>query len=239
MLKVRRTIRMLFRNAGFQRRIAPDFFEVMSDIGIDVVLDVGANDGGFGRDIRDRGYKGKIISFEPNPAVFHRLKRAIACDPLWSAHLLALGENDGEATLSIASNDAMSSLKSLTSYGESTGAKVLDTEKVSIARLETFLAENPGLTKNAYLKIDTQGYEMEVMRGAGQALNHIKVVQAEISLVHTYAEELDWIEMIQWMRNRGFEVATAICNSRVGAQVREFDFVFVNKNELRSRVSNV
>jgi len=55
LLKVRRVVRRVFRNAGYQRRIAPDFFEIMADNSVDVVLDVGANDGDFGRDIRDRG----------------------------------------------------------------------------------------------------------------------------------------------------------------------------------------
>lgn len=161
--------------------------------------------------------------------MFSRLKNAIASDTLWSAHPLAFGEEDGEANLFMAENDTMSSMKSLTTFGEKTGAKVVDSANVRIARLETFLGENPDLMSNIYLKIDTQGFEMEVLRGAGKALSGIKAIQAEISLVHTYANELDWLEIINWMRGNGFEVATAICNSAIGAQVREFDFVFVNR----------
>ena len=83
--------------------------------------------------------------------------------------------------------------------------------------------------KNIYLKIDTQGFEMEVLRGAGIELSRISAVQAEIALVHTYLDELDWVAFISWMRSQHFELATAICNSAIGAQVREFDFVFVRK----------
>jgi FkbM family methyltransferase len=228
LLEMRRIFRKMLRNAGFQRRIAPDTYDIIVDTSINTVLDVGANDGDFGRDIRDRGYKGRIISFEPNPVAFHRLKNAIANDPLWSAYQLALGEEDDETLLSIAENDTMSSIKQLTSFGESTGAKVIDQVTIKIARLETFLQENQVLEKNIFLKIDTQGFEMEVRRGTGHSLNCIKAIQAEISLVHTYADELDWLEILKWMRDRKFEVATAICNSSIGAQVREFDFIFVN-----------
>jgi FkbM family methyltransferase len=227
--KARRTARRLFRNAGYQRRIAPDFFDIMSHNGIDVVIDVGANDGDFGRDIRDRGYKGLIVSFEPNPVVFERLSNSIAGDPLWMAHQLAFGEEDGEASLFLAVNDTMSSLKGLTLFGENTGARAVDRVSVKLARLDTFLGQNPDLMRNIYLKIDTQGFEMEVLTGAGATLSCIKAIQAEISLVHTYANEHDWLEVLYWMRDKGFEVATAICNSAIAAQVREFDFVFVNQ----------
>jgi hypothetical protein len=70
---------------------------------------------------------------------------------------------------------------------------------------------------------------MEVLRGAGNMLSRITAVQAEIALVHTYADELDWVVFISWMRSQKFELATAICNSSIGAQVREFDFVFVRQ----------
>lgn len=227
---IRRFFRKWFRIFGYQRRIAPDAFDIIKAHNIDVVLDVGANDGDFGRDLRDSGYNGLIVSFEPNPIVFKRLKKAIAGDHLWSANLLALGEKDCEATLFVAQNDTMSSLKSLTTFGQKTGAKVVNSAMVNVSTLETYLCHNPQLVKNIYLKIDTQGYEMEVLKGALPIISSIKAIQAEISLVHTYTDELDWLAIIGWMRDKQFEVATAICNSAIGAQVREFDFVFINQD---------
>jgi FkbM family methyltransferase len=226
---IRRSVRRRIRSAGFQRKIAPDFVDVMNAHDINVVLDVGANDGGYGREIRDRGYKGLIVSFEPNPKVFERLKISIVGDSNWLAYPYALGEEDGYDELLVAENDAMSSFKGLTEFGLVTGAKSIDTVTAKITRLDTFLKENAELMKNVYLKIDTQGFEMEVLRGAGSLLSQMTAVQAEIALIHTYADELDWLDIIRWMRDRQFEVATAICNSTVGAQVREFDFVFVRR----------
>ena len=226
---VRRIIRKAFRNSGFQRRIAPDFVDIMLAHEIDVVLDIGANDGDYGREIRDRGYKGLIISFEPNPIVYKRLQTAIAKDPKWHAYSLAFGEEDGEAMLSVAQNDTMSSFKRLTEFGQNTSAKQMGTVNVKIARLDTFLNKHPEFLKNTYLKIDTQGFEMEVLRGAGELLSKITAIQAEIALVHTYADEFDWLDIIYWIRKRKFEVVTAICNSTLGPRVREFDFVFVRR----------
>lgn len=121
--KIRRFGRRVIRNSGFQRRIAPDFVDVMHANNIDVVIDVGANDGDYGREIRDRGYRGRIVSFEPNPVAFERLQASIAGDRNWCAYQLGVGDMDGEAELLVAVNDAMSSLKGLTEFGKSTGGQ--------------------------------------------------------------------------------------------------------------------
>ena len=67
---------------------------------------------------------------------------------------------------------------------------------------------------------------MEALRGASELLLSIIAVQAEILLVHAHVNECDWLEVIQWMRQKGFEVPTAIADSRIEPQAREFDFVF-------------
>ncbi|WP_341237316.1 FkbM family methyltransferase [uncultured Limnobacter sp.] len=226
---LRRFIRKKLRNLGFQRRVAPDFYDVMQAHHIDVVLDVGANDGDYGREIRDRGYKGLIISFEPNPVVFERLKRKIKNEKNWIAYPYAMGESNCQAELSIAENDAMSSFKELTDFGSATGAKPISIVKVDVLTLDSFLDEHQLRMKNIYLKIDTQGFEMEVLRGASKSLKRISAIQAEVALIHTYTDEFDWLSFIAWLRERRFEVATAVCNSTVGAQVREFDFVFTRR----------
>jgi FkbM family methyltransferase len=223
---MRRIIRKLFRSTGFQRRIAPDFFDVMKNHKIDLVLDVGANDGDFGREIRDRGYRGLIISFEPNPGAYTRLKKLTANDDNWFIYPHAIGMECREGRLFVAGNDVLSSFKGLTKFGQNC-VTVEQSVNVQIITLEDFLTKNPQFNRNIYLKIDTQGYEREVLLGAEKVLKYITAVQAELSLIHTYADEFDWIEAILWMRERGFEVATAVCNSAFDAQVREFDFVFV------------
>jgi len=115
---IRSLIRRTIRNAGFIRRIAPDFVDVMNHYNIDVVLDIGANDGDYGREIRSRGYKGLIVSFEPNPKVFKRLKESIKTDHNWIAFQLAIGDKDSELELKILENDTMSSFKNFTEFGK-------------------------------------------------------------------------------------------------------------------------
>jgi FkbM family methyltransferase len=232
---VRRYVRKYFRNLGYQRRIAPDFVDVMNAHKIDVVLDCGANDGGFGREIRDRGYRGLIVSFEPNPKAFARLQKSIRKDDCWIAYPIALGDQNGEVDFHINSIEVMSSIKELNDFGRSTAANVVKINRIKVSRLDTFMDAHPQLLRNVYLKIDTQGYEMEVLRGAGEKLSEISIVQAEIALIHTYRHESHWSDIVNWLRIKEFELVTAVCNSIVGTRVREFDFVFAN---LGSRVRN-
>ena len=161
---MRRLARKLFRGLGFRRKIALEFIDVMIAQDIDLVLDVGANDGAYGCEIRDAGYKGQIISFEPNLTVYGRLQEKIASDPNWAAHPFALGENNGQSLLSIGENDLMSSFKSFTDFGRHTGAKQLSHQVAEIVRLDTFIRKEEAMSKNIYLKIDTQGYEKRLYR---------------------------------------------------------------------------
>ena len=135
----------------------------------------------------------------------------------------------GKSNLYITENDVMSSFKEVTKFGDTKDTIIKEEINADVHTLDSFLEVNNYWSHNIYLKIDTQGYEMEVLGGSVNSLDRICAVQAEISLIHTYTEQPDWVDVILWMRKRKFELSTAICNSVVGAQVREFDFVFVRQ----------
>src|SRR5262249_50852618 len=83
---------------------------LLAEEGVTLVLDVGASDGGWARDVRHAGYRGRVIAFEPQAASFARLEATAAGDPLWQCHHVALGAARGTATLHVAGNDQSSSL---------------------------------------------------------------------------------------------------------------------------------
>src|SRR6266566_3516361 len=72
--------------------------------GVDLVVDVGANDGGYATEIRRLGYKGHIASFEPLPDAMSRLNMKRRGDPRWDAFNLALGDKTGDVTMHVAGN---------------------------------------------------------------------------------------------------------------------------------------
>lgn len=230
---MRRLIRKIIRNAGFKRRIAPNFVDIIQANKIDIVLDVGANDGDFGRELRDSGYTGRILSFEPNPIAFERLTKNIEHDPCWDAVQIGIGAISGQFELNISRADVFSSFKNLNNFGQkSINTRVVDTVEARVVRLDDYLSENPEIIGRPYLKIDTQGFELEVLDGLGSIFHNMVAIQVETALVNSYVDEIDWVDSILYMRARGFEVATMVCNSTISgkAQIRELDIVYVRSD---------
>ena len=229
MFDLRRSVRRAVRRGGFQRTIAPTFIDVMRAHDVDVVLDVGANDGDYAREIRDAGYVGRIVSFEPASSTYARLSRAAAGDPKWQAVQLGAGEANGHLDLSVSAVDVYSSFKRPNAFGnEAPGTRSVASERVEVVRLDDYLRAHSDLLSRTYLKVDTQGFEAEVLRGAGDVLDRFVAVQAELALIPLYENQPDWLEIVTWMRGRGFGVATMVCNAaerRKGRAV-EYDIVF-------------
>lgn len=200
--------------------------------GVDLVIDVGANDGGFVRALRAAGWSGPVLSFEPVAEAHARLTRAAAADAHWQvAPRLALGEADGEHTLHVAGNAAASSslLPMLPAHlaAEPRSATVAQ-ELVRVARLDSLELPALAAAQRPFLKIDTQGYEAPVLRGATATLARCVGVQLELSLLPLYAGQALWRELCDELARRGFEVWDLAEGFRDPASGRllQFDAVF-------------
>jgi FkbM family methyltransferase len=235
-MSLKTVARRSLRKVGLERISHPSLVDLMRREEIDCVLDVGANNGHFGAEIREQGYKGRIVSFEPGSAVFGELSRRSAGDALWAIHRAGLGNEDGELEISIMESDVFSSFKTPSDYTSQKfgGAKVERREKVPVLRLDSFLHEHPhALTPNTYLKVDTQGFEIEVLEGAGDLLNRFCVIQMELPLRLLYEGQKSFSEMLEWMAERGFEIGMAKENGFDWQDCRllELDVAFVRSGE--------
>jgi FkbM family methyltransferase len=177
--------------------------------GIEMVLDVGANAGQYAGRLRAAGYSGGIVSFEPLAQAFAALERAAAADPGWEARRLALSDTDGEAEIHVSANSWSSSLldmdeRHLASAPESA---YVGTERVTTARLDSIWDEVLGQDARPFLKLDVQGFEMRVLRGATGHLDHLAGVQAELSLVHLYEGDSLWRDLVDHLEAYDFELA--------------------------------
>lgn len=175
----------------------------MVNRGIDTVLDVGANIGQFATSLRVQRYTGRIISFEPVRAVYEALARAARTDTKWDVHNFALGAETGQAPINVAAASVFSSLlpstESAVAFDES--AAVGRTEMITVRRLDDVL---PDLAGNVLLKIDTQGFEKQVLTGAGKLLPRLKGIQMELPLVHLYQGNWRFHEAVAHMEALGF-----------------------------------
>ena len=174
---------------------------------IDTVIDVGANGGQYGQFLRRIGYQGRIVSYEPLSSAFASLQVAAAGDPSWETHNLGIGKAEGSATLNVSDNSESSSLlrmlpSHLQSFPES---RYIATETITLTTLEKALADIP-TSARIFVKIDTQGYELPVIEGAGDSLKRVSGVQLEMSIVSLYEGETLMADMVNHMDRRGFRL---------------------------------
>lgn len=173
--------------------------------GVRTVVDVGANRGQYAQELRAGGYRGRIVSFEPMAAAYAQLERACETDPLWECHNLALGADPGLLSLNVASAQASSSLlPMLQDLREAIpGIHYQAAETVRVARLDDL---NLALEPPVLLKLDVQGYENRVLAGAQRTLEHVSLVECELSLAPLYDGQAGFAEMIRLLDEAGFSI---------------------------------
>ena len=178
-------------------------------LSVDHVIDVGANEGQFGSELRASGFAGKILSIEPMAEAYSGLRRRAGRDQDWSTVRCAVGQSEGVLTLHIAGNSVSSSLLDMLPLHEDAapGTRYVGKEVVNVRRLDSLLAEHLPINSRAYLKIDVQGYEMEVLRGAGARLAEFVAIQLELSLVRLYADAPLADEMDRFVSAAGYQLA--------------------------------
>jgi FkbM family methyltransferase len=176
--------------------------------GIDTVVDVGANEGEYGRRLRELGFGGRIVSFEPGTAAYKRLQESARGDELWTvAPRGALGNQEGQICLNLASNGERSSsvLPMLTAHEQAApDATYFGSEVVPITRLDRVADELLTQTRNIFLKVDVQGYELEVLQGAAELLPRIVGAQLELSFVPLYEGQTLFHPLLGYMLVCGF-----------------------------------
>lgn len=204
--------------------------KLLKNYNIDVILDVGANIGQYGSELRNIGYTGRIISFEPTSEAFSKLEKTASKDNLWEVNNISLGERDGESTINIAKNSVSSSiLKDLPQLTDSAPeATFIRKETIKIKKLDSVFESLNIKDKNIYLKIDTQGYEKMVLDGALESLEYVKGIQIEMALIPSYEGSLTFEEMSEKLKNLGFKLTTIESghyNKKTG-ELLEVDGVF-------------
>jgi FkbM family methyltransferase len=174
-----------------------------------VVVDVGANRGDYGRQIRQCGYRKRIVSFEPLPEPFSRLQARASTDALWDCRQLALGTESATRRLNVAANNGASS----SFFDMSADLQIIDKsvryvgcEEVQVCPLDAVADELIGPSDRVWLKIDVQGYELQVLEGARRAVEKVDGLEIEMSLVPLYDGQPLMHDVLDVVRANGFEL---------------------------------
>lgn len=174
---------------------------------VDTVLDVGANSGQFARYLRYIGYRGRIICFEPLGAPHAALCQLATRDPgLTVAPRQALGEETGSVAINVAANSECSSILTASpgNVQLEPGVRGVAVETVQLNRLDCAALDYLSAESRLFLKIDVQGYELPVLRGAAGLLSRIEGLQLELSLSPLYEGEPPFREVIDTVESLGY-----------------------------------
>lgn len=173
---------------------------------VDCVLDVGANTGQYASTLRNEGWAGPIVSFEPAATVHAELSATAKADPLWTTRRSALADAEGEQVLQIAGNTYSSSLLPMAELHSKAApeSEIVGTEIVPVERLDQIIDQVAPGARRILLKVDVQGGELAVLRGAAGTLDRVVVIEAELSLAQLYEGQPRILEVCDWLADRGF-----------------------------------
>jgi FkbM family methyltransferase len=195
--RLRNTVRLtgfeIVRTAPDGNMLASHLHELLNLYRINCVFDVGARQGEFGRWLRGTGYRGRIVSFEPVRDNVRHLRASAARDPSWVVEPYALGATEGRATINVTNFTHFSSFRvpgSLAAELYAEESRVTSTEEVEVHRLaDVFGDVTSGIAEpRVYLKMDTQGFDLEVLRGAREALPKVIALQSEMAIHPLYED---------------------------------------------------
>ena len=186
----------------------PRLIDFLENRKIDVVVDVGANRGQFAVLLRKDRYAGRIISLEPIAEVFESLQRTAAGDPLWTTLNVAAGAQNGPAEIGVSEETVFSSMLPVNQAASDFDptSRVVARETIQVRRLDELMADLEG---RIFLKIDTQGFEAQVLEGAGAWMSRVIGVQMELPCVHLYDGVWTMSQAMAAMERLGFTLFQA------------------------------
>ena len=230
--KLERKVRIFipFPSQNTLRRWFPRFEErniahLFAQEGIDTIIDVGAHNGEFATKMRSCRFRGRIISFEPVSAFHQLLLNKSRADGAWEiAPRMGLGATPSALEIKILGSH--SSFQKMLYQSES------GSEIVNVRTLDDVLPEFkiPDSAKIA-LKIDVQGFEKDVLDGALKTLGRVKAILIEVSLKPLYVGEVYYLEMLSYLRDKGFHVVyfSPVVNRQRLGEMWQVDALLIRK----------
>ena len=238
---LRRFVRCIAKRCGYEILGLPRAYAATRTLSglflqeqINIVLDVGANEGQFADEVRTSGYSGKIVSFEPLASAHAILLSRAHADANWTiADRTAVGAKAGSININISRNGVSSSILSMLPSHSSAEpeSSYIGTETVPVNRLDDLCALTS--SDRAMLKIDVQGYEKQVLDGASGVLASCKAVMVEMSLIPLYDGQLLAMELWDLLARQGFEawsLEPGIRHPDTGRML-QFDGIFVRAKD--------
>jgi FkbM family methyltransferase len=176
---------------------------------IDTIFDIGANMGQFATETFNGGYKGQIISFEPQKEMHSKCIHSARKFKNWTVHeQCAVGEIEGVVELNISKNSVSSSILKVnnTHINSAPQSEYIAKEDVKVITFDSVFNYYKKIGQKFVLKIDTQGFEWHVLIGAKQSLNYVDGIIIEMSLFPLYDNQALWEEIYSFLKTYNFKL---------------------------------
>jgi FkbM family methyltransferase len=235
------TLGYIFKNPGYARLRrsggARDLYRLLNKPwlraeGIGTVLDVGANEGQFIKVARALFPEARVLAFEPNPRVIHRLQDLLSSSGKDAVFPIACGRETATKPLHLATFGPATSLLHPTSLRipDFPAVETKESISVQVERLDRLVSGHGSAPKPYLLKIDVQGFELEVLQGTFGIMPDIAAIVCEVNLVPFYEGQASFEDIYAFMRQHDFKLADIAEPIRApdNGEILYFDVAFLN-----------
>ncbi|MEO4007220.1 FkbM family methyltransferase [Flavobacterium sp. CAU 1735] len=217
-------------------------FEVVSNLQksiphLDRIIDVGANSGQFSKVANHFYPNASIDSFEPLPNLYPKIEEMFKKNEKIRTHNMALGNENGSIKFNRHKYGHISSILDLSAENVHypKGENALDQIDVEIKTLDgIFAAELNNKNQTTLLKLDVQGYELEVLRGGTESIKNIDYIVIEANLEQLYKNQPTFTEVNTFLNERSFELA-GMLDFNLGKNNKYIEIDLLYQNTLKRK----
>ena len=201
---------------------------------IRVVLDVGANSGEWAATVAKCLPSAELHCFEPQPACQLALQSLSKHNPRVHVHAMALGAQNGRLAMNANRFTPSSSFLRMTKRHVDLWPATADTAEIEVL-VRCLDDETSSLGTGMFLKIDVQGYELQVLQGATDTLTRTTLIVAEVLFESLYENQSGVADLIAHLDAQGFRLAEVLHQHRPNGNefIAYADLAFVSKSILR------
>ncbi len=206
-----------------------ELLELLKERSPQVIYDIGANIGTWTLLAKAIFPNAQIHAFEPLPTHAAHYLSQLSHLPGVHLHEIALGNEQGAKELRVVDFSDASSVLPLTPQGESQW-QVSETDVVSVKidRLDSF-AKSAGIPAPDLIKLDVQGFELEVLKGASEVLRTASAVLTEVSFQEFYRGQCLFEDLVTFLAGHDFRVLALGHGTALGRPLVQADVLFVKR----------
>ena len=196
----------------------------------ETIIDIGSNKGQFILLIEKIYPNKNIYSFEPIKEMIDKQKKFFSYKNNIIFHNIALGSSTTLKEFLITTRmDSSSFLKIVSDKNKSKNYDIVENRNIQINTLDNLLI-NEKISHPVLIKIDVQGYELEVLRGANNLLKKTDYLLLEVSKNEMYQNQPIEKVIVEYLKNLNFDILKSNNWSKIqNTNFYQRDIIFYKK----------